>query len=226
LHRDIKPGSILLDYDFNVKLAGFTLSLLADWNSSTVLAEAIGTRDYMDHYMDPQCMKDGLVEFNRKSDVYSFGIVLLEIATGRYRGKVWDLYRRSTAVPEMMKSAADPELCGVFEMTEMESVIVLGLKCSDPDSRQRPYMVDAMKFLEEGIELPALALRPSPMEFLTNQTTCPSVLSKRTTCENICQKRPPENGGTFAQATRGTCRLGQSRQGAAATDVAGRWPGW
>jgi hypothetical protein len=60
----------------------------------------------------------------------------------------------------MMKSAADPKLGGVFEMTEMERVIVLGLKCSDPGSRQLPYMVDAMKFLEEGIELPALAPMP------------------------------------------------------------------
>jgi serine/threonine protein kinase len=61
----------------NVKLAGFNLSLLADRNSSTVLTEARGTIGYM----DPQCMKDGLVEFNRKTDVYGFGIVLLEIAT-------------------------------------------------------------------------------------------------------------------------------------------------
>jgi serine/threonine protein kinase len=149
LHRDIKPSNVLLDYDFNVKLAGFNLSLLADRNSSTVLAKALGTIGYM----DPQCMKEGLVEFNRKTDVYSFGIVLLVIATGMSVEEVHHhLYRRSTALPEMMKSA-DHKL-------EMESVIVLGLKCSDPDSRQRPYMVDAMKFLEEGIELPALALMP------------------------------------------------------------------
>jgi serine/threonine protein kinase len=153
LHRNITPGSVLLDHDFNVKLTDFMTSLLADRNSSTILANAVGIRGYL----DPQC----IVEFNRKTDVYSFGIVLLEIATGMSGEQVqYHLYRRRTEVPEMMKSAADPKLGGVFEMTEMESVIVLGLKCSDPDSRQRPYMVDAMKFLEEGIELPALALMP------------------------------------------------------------------
>jgi hypothetical protein len=60
-------------------------------------------------------------------------------------------------------------------------------------------------------------------EFLTKQTTCASVLAKRTTSEKDCQKRPVLSGGTPGQATRGTCRLGQSRQGGAATCVAGMW---
>jgi hypothetical protein len=62
-------------------------------------------------------------------------------------------------------------------------------------------------------------------EFLTNQTTCASVLSKRTTSQNYCQKRPALSGGTPGQAARGTCRLGQSRQGGAATPRAGMWLG-
>jgi hypothetical protein len=48
-------------------------------------------------------------------------------------------------------------------------------------------------------------------------------LVKRTTSEKDCQKRPVLSGGTPGQATRGTCRLGQSRQGGAATYVAGMW---
>jgi hypothetical protein len=43
-------------------------------------------------------------------------------------------------------------------------------------------------------------------EFLTQRTTCPSVLSKKTTFEIICQKGPPLDGGKSCQATRGTCR--------------------
>jgi hypothetical protein len=61
-------------------------------------------------------------------------------------------------------------------------------------------------------------------EFLTEETTCANVMLKRTTSQNFCQKRPPENGGTFAQATRGTCRLGQSRQPPAAYTKAGTLP--
>jgi hypothetical protein len=60
-------------------------------------------------------------------------------------------------------------------------------------------------------------------EFLTNQTTCATVLSKRTTSEIICQKGPLLSGGTSGQATRSTCRLGRRRHGAAASRVAGMW---
>jgi hypothetical protein len=45
-------------------------------------------------------------------------------------------------------------------------------------------------------------------EFLTHQTTCASEMLEKTTCENFGQKGPPAGGGTFGQATRGTCRLG------------------
>jgi hypothetical protein len=55
-----------------------------------------------------------------------------------------------------MVEAADEKLNGAFDETQMERVIVLGLKCSDPQGKQRPVMLDAMKFLEDGIELPAI----------------------------------------------------------------------
>ncbi|KAM0921120.1 hypothetical protein ACQ4PT_007022 [Festuca glaucescens] len=88
LHRDIKPSNILLDNDFSAKLADFGLSRIASESNATILTAAIGTL----WYMDPECMKDGKVNFNRSSDVYSFGIVVLEIAcTGKQRETVWNL---------------------------------------------------------------------------------------------------------------------------------------
>jgi hypothetical protein len=62
-------------------------------------------------------------------------------------------------------------------------------------------------------------------EFLTHQTTCASEMLEKTTCEIFYQKRPPVDGGTPGQATRGTCRLGQCRQAPAAVRIAGMWPG-
>jgi hypothetical protein len=62
-------------------------------------------------------------------------------------------------------------------------------------------------------------------EFLTHKTTCANVMSERITSEIFCQRRPLLSGGTPRQATRGTCRLGQCRQGGAATTIAGMWPG-
>jgi serine/threonine protein kinase len=151
LHRDIKPGNILLDFNFNAKIADFGLSrIIASKNNTTLVTTAIGTVGYM----DPECIKNGDVELNRKSDVYSFGIILLEIACRKTRDQVLE-HTRSSAEPWMVE-AADEKLNGVFDKTQMERVIVLGLKCSDPQGKQRPYMLDAMKFLEDGIELPEI----------------------------------------------------------------------
>ncbi|KAK1603352.1 hypothetical protein QYE76_016500 [Lolium multiflorum] len=166
LHRDIKPGNILLDDHFNAKLADFGLSLITSKKRATAVAYSEGSRGYM----DPQLQKHGvLVEHNRKSDVYSFGILLLEIAciiaieaTGKKkgenperksRGEIWELYNRS-AEPQV-EAAADPKLRGVFDRKQMERVVVLGLACSQIEETQRPSMEDAMKFLEDGQDLPA-----------------------------------------------------------------------
>uniref|UniRef100_A0A8R7NVK9 Protein kinase domain-containing protein n=2 Tax=Triticum urartu TaxID=4572 RepID=A0A8R7NVK9_TRIUA len=138
LHGDIKPSSVLLDFDFNAKL-GVGLSRTASKNNRILVATDTGTEGNMDP---------------RKSDIYSFGIVLLEIAcTGKSREQVWELYREE---PEVMEYAADRRLGGIFDKSQMKRVIVLGLRCSHPNGRHRPFMSDAMKFLEDGIELPPI----------------------------------------------------------------------
>lgn len=149
LHRDIKPGNILLDEHFNVKLGDFGLSMIASKNRGAVITTAVGSMAYM----DPRLMKHGNVEFNRKSDIYSFGIVLLEIAcTKKSREEVWQM-RGGSAQQVQVDVVVDARL-HFFDRTEMERVVVLGLKCSHPEEAQRPSMEDAMKFLEDGKELP------------------------------------------------------------------------
>jgi hypothetical protein len=62
------------------------------------------------------------------------------------------------------------------------------------------------------------------LEFLTHKTTCANVIPKKTTSEFFCQKRPAIGGGRPGQATHGTCRLGQHRQGSAANAISGTSP--
>uniref|UniRef100_A0A0E0P4X7 Protein kinase domain-containing protein n=1 Tax=Oryza rufipogon TaxID=4529 RepID=A0A0E0P4X7_ORYRU len=151
LHRDIKPGNILLDKSFNAKLADFGLSRIANMDSATLLTTAVGTVGYI----DPQCIKDGKVRFNRSSDVYSFGILLLEIVcTGNSREHIWDLYEGGG---NFVVESADKRLLateGGFDNIEMERVIVLGLWCSSSEKDRRPTMWDVMDILNHGAPLP------------------------------------------------------------------------
>uniref|UniRef100_A0A0D9W203 non-specific serine/threonine protein kinase n=1 Tax=Leersia perrieri TaxID=77586 RepID=A0A0D9W203_9ORYZ len=152
LHRDIKPGNVLLDDDFTAKLADFGLSRMANPGNATLQTTAIGSNGYM----DPQCMRDGSdVRFNRSSDIYSFGIALLDISCARrHRDQIWELYRSGGDVVD----AADTRLTigGGLDRRDMKRVIILGLWCSSYEAKHRPTMRQAMDVLERDAPLPDL----------------------------------------------------------------------
>ncbi|XP_027163014.1 G-type lectin S-receptor-like serine/threonine-protein kinase SD2-5 [Coffea eugenioides] len=76
IHFDIKPQNILLDENFNAKVADFGLSKLIEKDQSRVVTRMRGTPGYL----APEWLSSTVTE---KVDVYSFGIVMLEILCGR-----------------------------------------------------------------------------------------------------------------------------------------------
>ncbi len=75
LHRDLKPGNVMLDRAGNIFLADFGIAKLSD--SATITTVHAGTPAYMS---PEQCLGNVL---NKQSDLYSFGVLAYELLSGR-----------------------------------------------------------------------------------------------------------------------------------------------
>jgi len=77
VHRDIKPGNVLLDTEGRPHLSDFGIAVLADATNITATGMVIGTASYL----SPEQVRGQQV--GPSSDVYALGLVLLECITAR-----------------------------------------------------------------------------------------------------------------------------------------------
>ncbi|KAI5415222.1 U-box domain-containing protein 34 [Lathyrus oleraceus] len=137
VHRDIKPGNILLDRNYVSKISDVGLAkLISDAvpDNITEYRESVlaGTL----HYMDPEYQRTGTVR--PKSDVYAFGVIILQLITARHaRGLITTIENAITngSFRDILdKSAGDWPLNETIELTE------IGLKCTALRCRDRPEL--------------------------------------------------------------------------------------
>lgn len=119
IHRDIKPGNILLDLDGKplselrseqVKLGDFGFGLAdVDAMQSIAQSASISRSDALVGtiaYMAPE-LRDGHVAADEKSDLYAVGVVLFELLTGERPA--------GAEVPSSMRPAISPALDDIFK---------------------------------------------------------------------------------------------------------------
>ncbi|CAJ2649910.1 unnamed protein product [Trifolium pratense] len=137
VHRDIKPGNILLDRNYVSKISDVGLAkLISDAvpDNITEYRESVlaGTL----HYMDPEYQRTGTVR--PKSDVYAFGVIILQLITARHaRGLIMtieDAITNGSFRDILDKSAGDWPLNETIELAE------IGLKCTALRCRDRPEL--------------------------------------------------------------------------------------
>ena len=77
VHRDIKPGNIMIDAGGRVKIADFGIAAASDEISVTTTGQIIGTPEYM----SPEQARGGPLD--GRSDLYSLGMVLYQMLAGQ-----------------------------------------------------------------------------------------------------------------------------------------------
>ena len=158
LHCDIKPQNILLDANYQPKVADFGLSKLQNRNSlnNSSFSMIRGTRGYM----APEWVLN--LAITSKVDVYSYGIVLLEMITGKsptmgvqnidgeelYNGRVVAWVREKRKGTSWLDHIIDPAIQTNYDESKMELLTQVALDCVEEDKDIRPTMSQVVEMLQ------------------------------------------------------------------------------
>ena len=151
VHRDIKPGNVMLGADGSVKVMDFGIArALADAQATmTQTAAVIGTAQYV----SPEQARGETVD--NRSDVYSVGCLLFELLTGRtpYVGEPISLTYQHVNADIPLPSSFEPDVPPALD------AVVAGALTKDRDDRYPDAgdMAEDLRAFRSGRQVGALA---------------------------------------------------------------------
>ncbi|KAF8085148.1 hypothetical protein N665_0678s0008 [Sinapis alba] len=135
IHRDLKSSNLLVDKNWNVKVADFGLSRI---KHETYLTTKSGKGT--PQWMAPEVLRNESAD--EKSDIYSFGVVLWELATEKIPWETLNSMQVIGAVGFMNQRLEIPKDIDPLWIALMES-------CWHSDTKLRPTFRELMEKLRE-----------------------------------------------------------------------------
>jgi DNA-binding NarL/FixJ family response regulator/predicted Ser/Thr protein kinase len=166
LHRDIKPGNILLAGDGTPRLTDFGLARIGALSPLTDSKSVLGTF----FYLPPEVFEGQPV--NERSDIWSFGVVLFEMLTGRLPFNaelpfdlMWAIKNNPLPVIENLREGMPPALANLVRRmlrkdnpARVESVRQVGVEL---ESIQKELRERARRMEKSGaVEAAGQGLQP------------------------------------------------------------------
>jgi eukaryotic-like serine/threonine-protein kinase len=119
VHRDVKPGNILITDGGDVKVTDFGIARAVSEASMTVTGTTLGSV----HYFSPEQARGD--EVTGASDVYSLGIVLFEMLTGRRPFEADTA--AAVALRRLNEDAPTPTAIGKPQPAALEAIVMRAL---------------------------------------------------------------------------------------------------
>jgi eukaryotic-like serine/threonine-protein kinase len=157
LHRDIKPGNLLLDEPGQLWVADFGLAQVQGNPCLTLTGDIIGTL----RYMSPEQALGKRVVIDGRTDIYSLGVTLYELLTlhpavdGQDRQEILRKLAEEEPTPPRKLNSEVPR--------DLETVVLKAM-AREPEGRYataKDVTDDLRRFLEHK---PIKARRPSPLD--------------------------------------------------------------
>lgn len=136
VHRDLKPGNILLDQNYVCKISDVGLAMLVPVVAENVtqccMTSAAGTFCYI----DPEYQQTGMLGV--KSDVYSLGIIFLQLLTGRHPMGLAH-HAEQSIENDKFEEMLDPSLSpSDWPLEQALSLAKIALDCAQLRRKDRP----------------------------------------------------------------------------------------
>jgi hypothetical protein len=131
IHRDIKPGNVLLSEDGETKVGDFGASFQARLDEKTTQLKGIGSPAYM----SPEQLR--LEKLTHQTDIYSLGVTMFRLLTGRLPYEAGSHVALTYAI---LNTAPPRPLNFRPELPALLDEIVMKAIAKDPAARYRTWL--------------------------------------------------------------------------------------